>query len=123
MNKKQYLYALGVILVAGLFLGNAMHIPIGVQFVTPALGSVYYFFGGENQILVPHAIAFYMWNGHWPGFIDWLQFLLGLGLGYYISVAIAAALAAAGVITWSVVIAILSATGIGITFAGAILGF
>ncbi len=79
-SKKKYLYALGVILVAGLFLGSATHIPIGVQFVTPALSSVSYFFGGGhggNGLLV----YYYLTNGHdlWKAFVH-AAYSTGLGI-------------------------------------------
>ncbi len=55
MNKKQYLYVIGVIMIAGLFLGSATHIPIGAQFLVPSLNSVSYFFGGGHTgISAPH---------------------------------------------------------------------
>jgi len=123
VNKKQYLYAIGVIMIAGLFLGGATHIPIGAQFVTPALNSVSYFFVTGNQVTIPHAVTYYFWHGHWPGFYDWLNCLLGFGLSYAVSVGIAAILAAAGVITWAVVAAALTATGVGISLAGALVAF
>ena len=123
VNKKQYLYALGVIMIAGLFLGSVTHIPIGAQFLVPSLNSVSYFFGTEKQITIPHAVTYYFWHGHWPGYYDWLQCLIGFGLSYAVSAAIATALAAAGVITWAVVAGILSATGVGISLAGALVAF
>ncbi len=75
-SKKKYLYALGVILVAGLFLGSATHIPIGVQFVTPALGSVSYFFGGHPYF------AWYYFVEHQSAKDALIHALYSTGIGY-----------------------------------------
>ncbi len=48
VNKKQYFYAIEVIVIAGLFLGGATHIPIGPQFLVPSLNSISYFFGSGH---------------------------------------------------------------------------
>ncbi len=76
-SKKKYLYALGVILVAGLFLGSATHIPIGVQFVTPALSSVSYFFGGGHPYF-----AWYYFVEHQSAKDALIHALYSTGIGY-----------------------------------------
>jgi len=80
-RRKRHLYAQGVMVIAGLFLGSATHIPIGVQFVTPALSSVSYFFGGGHGgqgLLVYYYLTT---NGHdlWKAFVH-AAYSTGLGI-------------------------------------------
>ncbi len=80
MNKKQYFYALGVIIVAGLLLGGATHILIGPQFLVPSLNSISYFFDGGHG---GNGLLIYYWltNGHnlWDAFVQ-AAFSTGLGI-------------------------------------------
>ena len=122
-HRKESLYAVAVLGVVGLLFAMATGVPIGAQVAVPALSSVAYFFDGGHNLNVPQATWYYIKHGHWPGYQDWLDFLIGLGLSYLFAAAIAAALAAAGVITWSVVVSVLVSTGVRISIAGAVLAF
>ena len=122
-NRKEYLYAVAVLGVVGLLFAMATGVPIGAQIAVPALSSVAYFFDGGHELNVPQATWYYITHGHWPRYQDWKDFLIQLGLGYFFAGVIASLLAAAGVITWSVVVAILASTGTGIAIAGSILAF
>ncbi len=126
-NKKQYLYAVAVLGVAGLLFAVATGIPIGAQFVAPAFNSVAYFFDGGHELNVPQATWYYFTHGgHWPGYQDWINTLMSIGLTYAMSSAIAAALCGLGVISYDTLMAVLLAfltPEFAITIAGTLLTF
>ena len=61
--------------------------------------------------------------GSYPSQSAWYNFLLTFGIGYQVAALLASILAYAGVVDMAVAVGALTATGVGITFAGAIVTF
>ncbi|MCD6370195.1 MAG: hypothetical protein J7L63_01685, partial [Thermoplasmata archaeon] len=99
-NRKEYLYAVAVLGVVGLLFAMVTGMPIGAQVAVPALSSVAYFFDGGHNLNVPHATWYYITHGHWPGYQDWVDALMGVGLSYPMSCAIAGILYLLDVISY-----------------------
>ena len=108
-NRKEYLYAVAVLGVVGLLFAMATGIPIGAQVAVPALNSVAYFFDGRHNLNVPQATWYYITHGHWPGYQDWVDALMGVGLSYPMACAIAGILYLLDVISYKTLMAVLLA--------------
>ena len=108
-HRKEYLYAVAVLGVVGLLFAMATGVPIGAQVAVPALSSVAYFFEGGHELNVPQATWYYITHGHWPGYQDWVDALMGVGLSYPMACAIAGILYLLDVISYKTLMAVLLA--------------
>ena len=110
-----------MIVIAGLFLGGATHIPIGVQFVTPALSSVSYFFGGGHSS-TGMFVYYYVYeqqsplealkNALWETGIGWILDKLGVNVVQNAADALATITSMAGKLTAIEVIEAFSLAGV-----------
>jgi len=108
-----------------------MALPALLLFMPFAIGFVWYgvAFAGPSLSVMPAAnivpassnlTIYIFWNGHWPDLDGWVQILVGAGLNYGFSLLIAGILVALGMVEMAILIAMLTASGVGIIVIGSI---
>lgn len=119
LNKSIDRNAMKAVSMALLILSISMIVPFYISVVLPILNLF-------PSTIVPTAsvsqyVAFVLVYGHAPGYGDWVNICLAAGLGWFFAVCISGALAALGLVGTSIVLALLTASGIGIPIAAAII--
>ena len=125
LNKKQMKNVVRAILMSGLVF-SLIGLPVLDMAVVPAIQSLENVLPGSMGLEVTHSgyfLEYYFKHWSYPSKSAWIYFLVGLGLSYGISAAIAGLLVAAGWITVAVAESVLVSTGTGIVIAGAIAAF